>query len=308
MGDEPKLVVVRGPALALAGGEPPDPPGPPGPPGSRGPRRSYLVMIRGRELGRRYAIEARETTLGRDEGSDIVVDDATVARHHVALIRDEHGVELRDLGTRGGTYVNDQRVERTRLAHGDMLGVGRSAFKVLDSDDPEQDYHEEIYRLSTTDALTQVFNKRYFEHSLEREVERARQHGLPLSIVMFDLDHFARCNDAHGHRVGDDVLRQVAALARERARKIDVVARFAGQAFTTILAGSSRQEAATHAEALRQAVADARFVIDGIEIPITVSVGVAALDDDVADARALVEHAQARVAAAKRRGRNVVDA
>ena len=237
-----------------------------------------------------------------------MVDDSTVARRHVALVRDERGVVLRDLGAGGGTYLNDERVREARLAHGDTLGLGRSAFKVIDSDDPEQDYHEEIYRLSTTDALTRVFSKRYFEHTLEREVERAQQHSLPLSVLMFDLDHFARCNDAHGHRVGDDVLRQVAAVARERSRKVDIVARWAGQVFATILSGLTREQAASHAEALRQAIADAGFVVDGVEIPMTVSIGVATLDDTVTDGPALVKQAEARLAAAKRRGRNVVDA
>ena len=155
--------------------------------------------------------------------------------------------------------------------------------------------------------MTRVFNKRYFDHVVEREVERARQHDLPLSLLMFDLDHFARCNETYSPRVGDDVLRQVAEVASRRSRKVDVVARYAGQRFTVLLPNTALPTAARAAESLRKAVEDGPASFDGREIAVTISVGVAALDDDT-DAAALVERAEATLAAAKRSGRNAVRA
>ena len=117
---------------------------------------------------------------------------------------------LRDLGSTNGTYVNDELVDEYVLRDGDLIKIGRTIFKFLAGGNIENAYHEEIYRLTTIDGLTQIFNKRYFVETLEREIGRAQRYRRALSLVMFDIDHFKKINDSYGHLAGDYVLKQLA--------------------------------------------------------------------------------------------------
>ena len=222
-------------------------------------------------------------TIGRATVNDICVSQDSVSRTHATIMMDENGVKIRDNESTNGTYVNDHKIHEAYLKDGDLIKVGRSIFKFLTGDNIESSYHEEIYRLSTVDGLTQIFNKRYFVETLERELSRARRYDRPLALMMFDIDHFKRCNDTFGHRAGDHVLRQVAELVRERARKVDVVARYGGEEFfATILPEIDLEGAAQFGETVRKLVEDTRFVFEGRHIPLTISVGVADLDPAVA--------------------------
>ena len=93
------------------------------------------------------------------------------------------------------------------MRDGDLLKIGNAIFKFLVGGNIETAYHEEIYRMTIIDGLTQAFNKRYFVENLEKEIPRCTRHQRPLSLVMFDIDHFKKINDEHGHLAGDYVLR-----------------------------------------------------------------------------------------------------
>ena len=273
---------------------------------TRRKKDACIVVIYGAELGRKYNIEGREMTIGRATVNDICVSQDSVSRTHATIMMDENGVKVRDNESTNGTYVNDHKIHEAYLKDGDLIKVGRSIFKFLTGDNIESSYHEEIYRLSTVDGLTQIFNKRYFIETLERELSRARRYDRPLALMMFDIDHFKRCNDTFGHRAGDHVLRQVAELVRERARKVDVVARYGGEEFATILPEIDLDGAAQFGETVRKLVEDTRFVFEGRHIPLTISVGVSDLDTSVANADDLVKRADARLYMAKQSGRNRV--
>ena len=101
------------------------------------------------------------------------------------------------------------------LRDGDLIKIGRTIFKFLTGGNIENAYHEEIYRLTTVDGLTQIFNKRYFLDTLEREIARAHRYRRPLSLVMFDIDHFKKVNDSFGHLAGDYVLKHLAQTVRD---------------------------------------------------------------------------------------------
>jgi diguanylate cyclase (GGDEF)-like protein len=229
-----------------------------------------------------------------------------VSRTHATITADDTGVKIRDNESTNGTYVNDHKIHEAYLKDGDLIKVGRSIFKFLTGDNIESSYHEEIYRLSTVDGLTQIFNKRYFTDTLERELSRARRYDRPLALMMFDIDHFKRCNDTFGHRAGDHVLRQVAELVRDRSRKVDVVARYGGEEFAVILPEIDLHGAAKFAETIREMVEQTRFVFEGRHIPLTVSVGVAELEPHIANADDLIQTADGRLYRAKQSGRNRV--
>jgi two-component system, cell cycle response regulator len=137
---------------------------------------------------------------------------------------------------------------------------------------------EEAVKLSLTDALTGVNNRRYLSDALPSEVTRARRFGRPLSIVMCDIDHFKRVNDNYGHPAGDAVLREFAAMLAENIRvDVDWVARFGGEEFVVVLPETDLGSAVQVAERLRAATAALEVRHEGQPLRVTSSFGVAAI-------------------------------
>mgnify|MGYP003871795645 CR=1 FL=1 len=158
-----------------------------------------------------------------------------------------------------------------------------------------------------TDALTLLANRRAFDDELARRVAELRRHGRAFSLLMADVDHFKRFNDLHGHPAGDEVLRSLAKLLRQKMREMDLVARYGGEEFAVILPGTDFHEACQAALRLRQGVEEARFRYGGKDLHVTVSLGVAEASVDESEA-ALVTRADTALYASKQNGRNCVHA
>jgi diguanylate cyclase (GGDEF)-like protein len=168
----------------------------------------------------------------------------------------------------------------------------------------------EVSELAIRDGLTGLYNRRYFEASLEemlRRRARKRKDRVPIAAIMFDLDHFGAFNKNHGHQVGDGVLRQFAGLLNERFRSSDLVARYGGEEFVAILEGSTVEDARRAAEDVRQAL-EALSILgaDGSRLTATVSAGCTELDPLDATREALLRAADVGLFLAKRGGRNTV--
>ncbi len=167
----------------------------------------------------------------------------------------------------------------------------------------EKRLEEELRRLSTTDGLTGLFNRRHLDATLETEWHRALRTHEPLSVLMFDVDHFKKFNDTHGHDQGDRVLQAVAELFRDSLRRHDIACRYGGEEFFGILPATPSTGAMAVAERLRLAIESAE--VDGLRV--TVSIGVACAPEMRAgNAPELVELADAALYQAKRNGRNQV--
>lgn len=168
--------------------------------------------------------------------------------------------------------------------------------------------NEELERLSQTDGLTRLANRRHFDRSLAREHARHRRTGAPLSLLMIDVDHFKRVNDLYGHAMGDDYLRAVArALERGVARATDLVARYGGEEFVCLLPDTDFESACAVAERIRTGVAELDLPNVKADTPyLTVSVGVATLEGGEHSAQALVASADTQLYVAKQAGRNRV--
>jgi diguanylate cyclase (GGDEF)-like protein len=147
--------------------------------------------------------------------------------------------------------------------------------KVRERTNELESVNEKLAELSTTDALTGVRNRRYFDQMLEREFNRARREREQLSILMLDIDYFKRVNDEYGHQVGDDALRRVANVLREVLyRTTDFVARYGGEEFAIILPNTKVAGAYIVAEKIRKMIAKQQFDAAGITFSITVSIGI----------------------------------
>ncbi|MCH7494249.1 diguanylate cyclase, partial [bacterium] len=165
--------------------------------------------------------------------------------------------------------------------------------------------YEHTVKLSQTDDLTGLWSRRYFEPALRRELARSKRLGSPLTVMMLDLDHFKRVNDAHGHGVGDEVLKEVARRVQEVVRQVDVVGRFGGEEFVVILPDTASAPAALAGERLRAAIAAAPVRTAAGEIPVTVSLGVASTPPlEVARPAELLALADKALYQAKDAGRN----
>ncbi len=265
-----------------------------------------LVVIYGLDLGRKYNLVRPQIVIGRSSRADICIDQEAVSRNHCKILNAGGSVLLRDMGSTNGTYVNDELIDEYVLRDGDFIKVGRCIFKFLSGNNIENAYHEEIYRLTTVDGLTQIYNKRFFQETLEREIGRAQRYHRDLSLLMFDIDLFKRVNDTYGHLAGDHVLKHLATAVKTRIRKEDVLARYGGEEFAVILPEIDRHNALKFADKLRRLVERTSFRFEEIEIAITISIGVATLAADVTDPQQFVKLADERLYAAKSSGRNQV--
>jgi two-component system, cell cycle response regulator len=159
--------------------------------------------------------------------------------------------------------------------------------------------------LSVTDDLTQLYNSRYLSQVLRRETKRASRSGRPLSLLFIDLDGFKSINDTHGHLYGSRALVEAAGLIRQSARETDVVARFGGDEFALILPDTGSEGAAAVGERIRDRVnAHAFLQGDGLDIHLTVSVGVATLPDVAASTEGLIQAADEAMYHVKEHGKN----
>lgn len=156
-----------------------------------------------------------------------------------------------------------------------------------------------------TDPVTGINNRAAMDQTLEREVELAHRHRIPLSLIMVDVDRFKQINDEHGHLTGDEVLRQVARCIAECIRRSDVLFRFGGEEFAIVLASTELYGATLLAQRVRTAVERMRVRHGEAEVPITVSVGVSQLEDGD-EAVELIAKADCALYRAKAQGRNCV--
>jgi len=267
----------------------------------------YLVRIYPVEPGEGVlSLPATPVVVGRDDACDLVLQDLDVSRRHACIEVAGGAYVIRDLDSLNGVVVNDRRVTETELRSGDRIALGKVVLKFLRGHDVETQYHETIYAMMVTDGLTGIPNRRHFADALARDLARSQRHARPLALVLFDIDHFKRVNDTHGHLAGDAVLREIAARVRATIRADEVLARWGGEEFAVLLPESDAAQAAEFAERLRRLVADAPVSAGDRTIPVTISLGVGVTQGEAITADDLVRRADEKLYAAKDAGRNRV--
>jgi diguanylate cyclase (GGDEF)-like protein len=168
-----------------------------------------------------------------------------------------------------------------------------------------------LERETFTDPLTGVFNRRYLDRRLNEEVATARRYGLPLSVLLLDLDNFKQINDEQGHQIGDQVLIAAGGIVSSELRASDILARYGGEEFLVIAPHTALLKAAEQAERLRNRVENHDFRLQNesgkvVKLRLTISIGVASFGDGLDNVDRLVYAADENLYRAKREGRNRV--
>jgi two-component system, cell cycle response regulator len=272
--------------------------------------RAYLIVVAGKtSVGKMFPITG-ELVIGRAGSADIVLDDDGVSRRHARVrLLPTGNVELEDLNSTNGTYYMGERISSQMLKDGDKVQIGSTAvLKFSYQDQLEEALQKNLYESATRDGLTRLYNKKYFQESLDKEYAYAARHRVPLAVVMLDVDHFKKVNDTYGHPAGDYVLQKLAQVVLGVVRAEDIVARYGGEELALILRQSTEEAANRCAERIRSEVAKTDFNHNGVRMPVTVSVGVATTLDKAANSASdLVSIADGYLYRAKRSGRNRVE-
>jgi diguanylate cyclase (GGDEF)-like protein len=260
-------------------------------------------------MGTRYPLGDAAVVLGRGNDCDIRINDYSVSRRHARIQPGADGYYAVDLQSTNGTFVNDVPASISRLQDGDYLRVGNCIYRFLAGGNVEAEYHEEIYRLTIIDALTDAYNKRYLLEFLDRELSRTARYARPLALVMFDIDHFKAVNEDLGHLGGDFTLREIASVVKSCVRKEELFARYGGEEFVIVLPETNIEGGVVAAERTRDMVHKHAFQYEGKAYPVTISLGVAATDGErPLTPHELIGEADEKLFRAKREGRNRVQA
>jgi diguanylate cyclase (GGDEF)-like protein len=272
--------------------------------------RGTLTLLTGLSAGELYSLSREETVIGRDEAADLWLDDGAISRRHARIVRQPTGeFVLEDLGSTNGTYVGTEPVTRHTLRSGEQIQLGPNVlYRFAMTDEFEEQLQRKLFESAIRDPLTRAYNRKYLDERLAAEVAHARRHGTKLALLMLDLDEFKGTNDRHGHLAGDAVLRHVAETIHGLIRIEDVFARYGGEEFVVLTRGDGVLNASQLAERLRRAVASSNVDFEGLSLTVSVSIGVAELDEVALPAtpQALIERADSRLYRAKLLGRDRV--
>jgi len=278
--------------------------------------RPALVFLSGDLLAVPIPLEREVVLLGRALEADVRINDSRVSRQH-ALINTIYNPEnetteyvLTDLNARNGTLLNNQKIKREVLRHGDKITIGEHIFRFEMLDEIDREYQRQIRRLLSHDDLTGLLSSRSFFSELRREAERAKLENRLFCVLMMDIDFFKAVNDTYGHLTGSRTLEEIGQCVMQNLRTGDAAARFGGEEFAAFLLDAELAQGLIAAERIRSGIENYKFSVIRHGKPadqthhITISIGVAVFPADSSDPIELIEHADSALYRAKREGRN----
>jgi diguanylate cyclase (GGDEF)-like protein len=272
-------------------------------------RNACLVHIypTGPGMGLRYTLSDESLVIGRGNDCDIRINDHSVSRRHARIQPGLDGYYAVDLQSTNGTYVNDVPASMCKLKDGDYLRVGNCIYRFLMGGNVETEYHEEIYRLTIIDALTDIHNKRYFLEFLDRELARSSRYDRPVSLAMIDIDKFRAINEDLGHLGGDFTLRELASRIKGSIRKEELFARYGGEEFAVLLPETPGAGALNLADRLVKVINAQPFQYENQTYVVTISAGVTTTQGEKSiTPTELIRRADDKLYQAKHEGRNRV--
>ena len=282
--------------------------------GDQGFNKSHasVIVLKGAEIGRDFRLRKNRIVIGRSAEADVCLPDDGASREHALISYEGTGkiqgatFTLTDLGSTNHTFVNSKQVESVQLQDGDKIQIGDSVLKFVVLDNIEAKFHEEVRELISYDQLTGLLTKESLYMAFERELKRCLNYGIPLGVLMMDLDRFKSVNDGHGHLMGSHVLAEVGGIIRHAIRIADVSARYGGEEFLSYLAETDSTGVEVAAERIRSEIEAFTFVLDEVSIQVTISIGIAVAPGDGKNVKTLVAAADQALYRAKETGRNRV--
>ncbi len=275
-------------------------------------KKAYIMFLSGPLMGKMINLNDGQTIIGRAPDAGIVINDQRISRHHLKIEHSGDDVTISDLGSTNGTFVNGIRIAKSqKLSDGDKIQISSvTIFKFAFEDETGHIFQEEFYKMAILDPVTNIHNKRFFISRLKEEFSLSKRNKTNLSILMIDIDFFKKVNDTYGHLAGDMILNQLAKIFKTMLRSEDILARYGGEEFIIALRSTNREGALILAERIRKKVEETQLVFEDQKISITISIGVASLDEgcDHKDIDAIIKDADTKLYTSKENGRNKVTA
>lgn len=271
-----------------------------------------LVMLEGPAgyVGKQWPIDTTDLIIGRSMTSQIFIDDRSVSKSHAKISISGGDIYLVDLESTNKTVVNDDAVPPLvpiKLGNNDQIKTGNVLFKFLEAGSFEAVAIEQLQHKSEKDPLTGIYNKGALNQKGAESFKRAKLLKVPLSIAVFDIDFFKKINDSYGHTAGDYVLKEISSVIQNKLiRADDLLARYGGEEFVVLLFGSTLEQALEIGERLRATIESHKFVFEGTQVKITISVGVATKEPEMAMWEELFVKADTALYQSKANGRNRV--
>jgi diguanylate cyclase (GGDEF)-like protein len=269
-------------------------------------KHPYILFQQGPLFGKMVLLQPGNLILGRSDESDIVINDEGISRKHVKLSYDRGQTIATDLKSTNGTYVNGKRITSQELNNEDKIQISSSTIiKYIYADKLDESTQKELYDMGHLDPLTNAYNKRHLLDRLLGEFSFARRKGVPLSLIMLDVDLFKNINDTYGHPCGDFILMHIAKLANSIIRDEDIFARYGGEEFTIVLKDTDREGAKILAERFRRLVEEHEFIFEQNAVAVRISLGVATLEKkNYSDVESMISAADQCLYKSKNEGRN----
>ncbi|MDD5034091.1 MAG: GGDEF domain-containing protein [Methylococcaceae bacterium] len=266
-------------------------------------QNSYLAVILNDAVGKKFKL-AGSMIIGRKEDCEIRIDHRSISRKHARIMLEANGYSamVEDLASLNGTYYRGKRIQKMRIHDGELIEFGNVPCKFF------TDTHAEhgLLDMSSLDQMTGIYNKRYFLDSVNERIRQSAGHDTLLSLLTFDIDHFKKINDTHGHVAGDMVLKRICRIVAGLLPETLVFARIGGEEFAIMLPGSGINDALSLAETVRGTIENSDFEFMGTQIPVTLSAGVCEYSKDMKKAEQFMHKADCKLYLAKNRGRNNV--
>ena len=238
------------------------------------PRHPHLVLFIGADSGKRFQLKPGKTTIGRDPVADITIDDEWASRIHAIIDWTDDVIRIKDNGSTNGIHVDYRKVESAVLSQGAPVQIGHSVMKIDFKDEAEIRLENDLLRNACIDGLTGISNRQHFMKRAAEEYSYARRNGMPVGLIMIDIDRFKQVNDTHGHQMGDSVLNNFAGVISRLKRKEDIFARYGGEEFVLIPCGHIHlDEVFGFCERIRKSIEISEFRFGDTCIPITASFG-----------------------------------
>jgi len=271
-----------------------------------------LVLLVGpaNQVGRQWPIESTDFIIGRATGAHIQVDDRSVSKAHAKLVLSAGEVALIDLESTNRTIINNQLVaplNPVKLKNNDQIKTGNIIFKFLERGNIETVSVAQTFDRGQTDPLTGIFNRGALNSQAVEYFNKSRVLGVPLSIMVFDIDYFKKTNDAYGHPAGDYVLKELSRLIRDTMiRGGDFFARYGGEEFCLLFLGTEVGRLKEIADRIRKTVEDHKFTFESKVIPVTISAGLATIQESDQSWNTVFTRADKALYQSKHDGRNRV--